>query len=256
MPSIYGREDISQRLEPNETQRTTLIIIGVYFIGILILWNLPYIKHILYPFKLLVVGLHEFSHAAAGCCTGAKIEAIEIEPNEGGVTRMRGGSQCCTLPAGYLGSSLIGALLIFCGFNILASKIAAIILGLCLFAVLYWARNWPARGITAFFIGLIVALWFINKSAGLKYFVLFVGVMSCFYSVWDIMDDLVMRKVNESDASKFAHIYGCCPSQVWGFIWLIISLLFLIIGVLAGLLAFKQTDAEQKDMSDGFLSPQ
>ena len=31
-------------------------------------------------------------------------------------------------------------------------------------------------------------------------------VMSCTYSFWDIIDDLVMRKVNDSDATKFAEI--------------------------------------------------
>jgi hypothetical protein len=36
---------------------------------------------------------------------------------------MRGGIQACTLPAGYLGSSLIGALLIFAGFDTVASKV-------------------------------------------------------------------------------------------------------------------------------------
>jgi hypothetical protein len=35
-----------------------------------------------------VVGLHEFSHAFVGCLTCAKIESIEIDPDEGGVTRM------------------------------------------------------------------------------------------------------------------------------------------------------------------------
>ena len=30
--------------------------------------------------------------------------------------------------------------------------------------------------------------------------------MSAMYSFWDIVEDLVMRKVNESDASKFAEI--------------------------------------------------
>ena len=36
-------------------------------------------------------------------------------------------------------------------------------------------------------------------------------VMSCTYSIWDIIDDLVMRKVNDSDATKFAKIsrYDC-----------------------------------------------
>jgi hypothetical protein len=46
------------------------------------------------------------------------------EKKEGGLTKMRGGIQACTLPAGYLGSSLIGALLIFAGFDTVASKVS------------------------------------------------------------------------------------------------------------------------------------
>lgn len=108
---------------------------------------------------------------------------------------------CCTLPAGmlrfssqrslhgtkffyllflgYLGSSLIGAIFIFCGFddtdNRIVLKVASIVLGIILIALLYWAKNWLLRGLTIFFVGVIVLLWFIDKGAGLKYFVLFVG---------------------------------------------------------------------------------
>lgn len=37
--------------------------------------------------------------------------------------------------------------------------------------------------------------------------------MSCLYVVWDVIDDTIARKVNASDASAFAHVCGCCPSQ-------------------------------------------
>lgn len=47
-----------------------------------------------------------------GICTGAKIESIHLDPNEGGATRMRGGIPFLTLPAGYLGSSFIGAAMV------------------------------------------------------------------------------------------------------------------------------------------------
>ncbi|PKY41352.1 hypothetical protein RhiirA4_395814 [Rhizophagus irregularis] len=247
-PRAVTGQDVVDRLRPTPEQRITLIIIGAYALAILILWHLPVLKIILYPFKLLTVALHEFSHAAAGCCTGASIESIQIDPDEGGATRMRGGMSCCTLPAGYLGSSLIGAIFIFCGFddtdNRIVLKVASIVLGIILIALLYWAKNWLLRGLTIFFVGVIVLLWFINKGVGLKYFVLFVGVMSCLYSLWDIMDDLVFRKVNESDASRFAKECKCCPSQIWGIIWLIISFFFLGIGVLAGLLVFKQHNGQ------------
>ena len=67
-------------------------------------------RWLIYPFKLLTVGFHEFSHAIAGKLTGAKIESIRLDPHEGGETRMRGGWSFLTLPAGYLGSSLSGSL--------------------------------------------------------------------------------------------------------------------------------------------------
>jgi len=50
---------------------------------------------------------------------------------------MQGGINAITLPAGYLGSSFIGALLIFCGFNIVASKVASIVLGVCFLLTLW-----------------------------------------------------------------------------------------------------------------------
>jgi len=102
--------------------------------------------------------------------------------------------------------------------------------------------------------------------------VLFIGVMSCLYVLWDVIgrpwavvsaldrslfatDDTIARKVNASDASAFAHICGCCPSQgpfsrfhgtatltkkaVWGVIWLIIAFVFFAAGIIVGLVAFK-----------------
>lgn len=87
----------------------------------------------------------------------------------------QGGNPYCTLPAGYLGSSAIGAILVMCGFNLLASKIASIFLGACLLLTLWWAKNWLTRGIGVAFIGMIVFLWWLVHGVGLKYFVLFIG---------------------------------------------------------------------------------
>lgn len=58
--------------------------------------------------------MHELCHAIAGVLTCARIESIQLDPDEGGATRMRGGVPWITLPAGYLGSSFIGAALITC----------------------------------------------------------------------------------------------------------------------------------------------
>jgi hypothetical protein len=189
------------------------------------------------------VALHEFGHAFAGILTGAKIEGIKVDPDQGGVTTMRGGKACCTLPAGYLGSSFFGALMVFAAFDIVASKVVSVLIGVCLLLTLWWAKNWLTRGLTVLFIGLIVVFWLVEGGLYLTYFVLFMGVMSCLYSLWDIIDDLVLRKVNESDASKFAKLTGCCVPQFWGFLWFLVSLIFLGLGIVCGLLAFNNDTA-------------
>lgn len=67
----------------------------------------------------------------------------ERSADEGGVTKMSGGIQAITLPAGYLGSSFIGACLIACGFDTKASKIACLVLAAFFLFTLWWARkNW------------------------------------------------------------------------------------------------------------------
>jgi len=231
--------DASYYLTPTDKERFTLILIGIYAGAILILWNLPFLKVLIYPFKLITVALHEFGHAAVGCCTGAKIEGIKVDPEEGGATTMRGGNPYCTLPAGYLGSSFFGAIMVFAGFDTLASKIVSVFIGVCLLITMYWARNWLTRVLTFAFICVIIALRLIDGGKGLTFVVLFMGVMSCLYSLWDIVEDLVMRRVNESDATKFAKLCGCCTPQFWGVVWFLISLLFLTAAILVALVVFK-----------------
>jgi len=244
---------IKRALTVNQTQKTTLGVIVGYTVAIALLWNLPYIRWSLWPFKMLVIAFHEFGHAIAAVLTGGRVKSISLDPREGGVTHMKGGIQAFTLPAGYLGSSLIGALLIFCGFNIVASKVASIVLGVCFLLTLWWSRrDWLTIVTILMAVGLLVGAWFIAQAEALRYVVLFIGVMSALYSVWDICDDLILRKVNESDSSVFAERYGG-SSQCWGVIWSIISLGFMVCGILAGIAAFPQTSQQQRDDAKKFI---
>ena len=199
-----------------------LILIAGYTVAILVLWRMPYVHWVLYPFKLVTIAFHEFGHAAAALCTCGTVESIQVDPDLGGVTLMRGGIGWITLPAGYLGSSLFGAAMIFSGFDLLASKICSIFIMLALLATLYWAKNWLLRILTVLFVAFIAFLWWPAGGVGLRYVVLFMGcvpparcavgggaaarrvltaafaadhhargptsVMSALYSVWDILE--------------------------------------------------------------------
>jgi len=244
-------------LVPSQDQLTTIYICIGYSFAILILWNVRYLKELLLPFKIVTVALHEFGHASVGICTGtpihsflfikgAKIESIEVNPDEGGLTKLRGGNPYLTLPAGYLSSSFYGALMLFAGFNILASKIVTVLLGVSLLVVLFYAKNWLTRFITVAFGVALGLLWWLQE-VGLRYVVLFMGVMSSLYSVWDIVEDLIRRRVNESDASRFSQLCGGSP-QLWGFLWFLISLSFIALSIFGALVLLPDANNQTVDI--------
>jgi len=143
--------------------------------------------------------------------------------------------------------------LVMCGFDTVASKVASLVLGVGFLVTLWWARkSWITIAVILAAVTLVIASWFIAHAEPLRFIVLFMGVMSCLYSLWDVCDDLIFRKVNESDASQFSKQFGG-SSQCWGALWLIVSFVFLTAGILAGLAAFKDSFSEQQSDSKGFI---
>jgi len=81
------------------------------------------------------------------------INGLTRTADEGGATSLSGGIPWLTLPAGYLGSGLIGAALIACGFDTNASKVASLVLAVFFIFTLWWAR----RNVLYVFFGLFSA---------------------------------------------------------------------------------------------------
>ncbi|KAB2015985.1 hypothetical protein ERO13_A08G053100v2 [Gossypium hirsutum] len=220
----------------NNGQVTFLVTIGVFTVVILVLWRTV----LLLPFKLITVFLHEASHAIACKLTCGHVEGIKVHADEGGVTQTRGGIYWVILPAGYLGSSFWGMALILASTNLLTARIAAGCFLLALVVVLFYAKNWTLRGLSIGFIIFLALIWFLQERTTvhiLRYAILFIGVMNSLFSVYDIYDDLISRRVNSSDAEKFAEICPCpCNGVGWGFIWGMISFIFLGASVYLGLL--------------------
>lgn len=212
-----------------------LVSIGVFTLVILALWR----TFLLTPFKLITVFLHEVSHAIACWLTCGKVEGIQVHANEGGVTQTRGGIYWLILPAGYLGSSFWGMLLVLASTKLLTARIAAGCLILSLIIVFFIAKNWTLRGLCIgfiVFIGIVWVLQELTKVRILRYVILFIGVMNSLFSVYDIYDDLISRRVNSSDAEKFAELCPCpCNGMAWGVIWGMISFIFLSGSIYLGL---------------------
>ncbi|KAJ9682873.1 hypothetical protein PVL29_018743 [Vitis rotundifolia] len=212
-----------------------LATIGVFTVVILLLWR----TFLLTPFKLITVFLHEASHAIACKLTCGQVEGIRVNADEGGVTQTRGGVYWLILPAGYLGSSFWGMVFILASTNLLTSRIAAGCFAVALIVVLFIAKNWTLRGLCIGFIICLAIIWVLQETTKvriLRFFILFMGVMNSLFSVYDIYDDLISRRVHSSDAEKFAEICPCpCNGVGWGVIWGMISFIFLAAAMYLGL---------------------
>jgi len=55
--TLTSRALVQRDLSVNKTQQITLGIIGLYVVVIAVLWNIPYIKGVLWPFKVSSLGL-------------------------------------------------------------------------------------------------------------------------------------------------------------------------------------------------------
>ncbi|XP_017248407.1 uncharacterized protein LOC108219453 isoform X2 [Daucus carota subsp. sativus] len=206
------------------------------------------------------------------------VEGIQVHADEGGSTQTRGGVYWFILPAGYLGSSFWGMVLILASTNLLAARIGAGCLVIALIIVLLIAKNWTLRALCIGFIVFIAIIWVLQETTDirvLRYVILFIGensnsslflsnfrisislyifrllnrdkdfsctlwyltgVMNSLFSVYDIYDDLISRRVNISDAEKFAEVCPCpCNGVGWGVIWGIISFIFLCGAMYLGL---------------------
>lgn len=165
----------------SDAQKITFGVFFAYVVVISITYRVKFLAAPLRPFRILAVSFHEFSHAFVCLLTCGKVQGMQVDPNEGGCTSMHGGVAWLTLPAGYLGCAFIGALLVFCGFDIVASKIASFGIGFVSLLSLWWGmKTWSKKGyknrwllplIIAFNVGLLVACWFIADSEALRFYV-------------------------------------------------------------------------------------
>ncbi|GAA5907811.1 M50 family metallopeptidase [Sporobolomyces salmoneus] len=217
-------------------------------------WNLWLARSILFPLKLCAVAYHEMMHALVGTLTGGKVRSVILDPNQGGATTTEGGWPFLSLPAGYIGSTTIGSLLIFASFDQKASKIAAVPAFLLLCLVSYWARKsrFTLINIGAM-AGLLVIFFFISHSVFLPFLLINIGVMNVMYSVFDQIDDLVLHKINASDVCAFQELYPWLPAQVWGAVWTTFSLTGLTLSVLGGIAFFKDNFSDQSVSAATFL---
>jgi hypothetical protein len=87
------------------------IFLGCYA-GYMILMYLLYWRDFMKPLKLLAVFVHEMGHAVAAWFTCGRVHSITVLADESGLAVYQPGLKIIIYPAGYVGVSLWGALLV------------------------------------------------------------------------------------------------------------------------------------------------
>lgn len=202
------------------------ILVLITFIS-LVFWD----SFIVYPVKLFVVLIHEISHAIIAVLSGGTVDKIFLSENLYGITYTKGGNLLLISSAGYLGSLVIGISLLISGYKRIFGKWFTSLLSA---VILVSSINLISNGMIVFFSLIISLIFYISPRyfhAALNSFILkFIGLVSIFYVVTDIKDDLITTKIRETDTQIIEYLTGI-PAIVIGFIWLIISVgaLFMVL---------------------------
>lgn len=211
--------------------KRSIIIATLFSVVCIFFWNTSW----LLPLKLLVVLMHETGHAMAAIATGGSVESITINQLQGGLASYRGGYQFLVANAGYIGSSIFGAIILLTASRKLLQNHVALAFGLLvLLETVLWVRGWFAFGfaLAASVVCIILGLQKFSWLNWLKQtFMQIIGTMCCLYAVYDIFSDtLSFGKVvgHKSDAQLIAEI-TYIPAVIWGCIWITIAVAVFII---------------------------
>ncbi len=207
----------------------SLVAAGVVFI----LWNIPQLDFILYPFRLFVTFIHEAGHSLMTVFTGGEVVNFEVFSNGAGIASTRGGTRALILPAGYLGAAFFGAGLFYLVNTVPFPRKIALALGT--FFILISAFM-GAQGI-ALIIGLLtgLALIFLGLRGGVQINVLVMDVLAIVTGLNAVMDLLFLVGNSgagmdglRNDAAAFTfEIAPLVPPVIWALVWCILAVFML-----------------------------
>ncbi|KAI9631584.1 hypothetical protein KEM48_014235 [Puccinia striiformis f. sp. tritici PST-130] len=134
-----------------------------------------------------------------------------------------------------------------------SSKIASIFIAMSLLGVMWWAISITSKILTVAALGVLVGFWFIDHAGMLRYYVLLMGVLSCWYVLFDVMDDFIFRKLNPCCPILFEQRWPRITAPQWTMIWILYSGINFTAWVLLAIAIWRQTPRGMFCQSQQFL---
>lgn len=227
--------------------KKALALVAACVIG-LFLWESP----VLYPLKILTTIFHELGHALAAKLCGFEVLKIVIHQDGSGycqhLTDRNLFKDVFVASAGYLGSTVMGAALLFWCLRVknagkqILGFLAVVLIAVCII----WTRSafgWMSSIALALALGLCAR--FLPESVN-QHIALFLSAFVGLYSVYDIRLLVTRTPVPGAVADTEAlERLTLIPAPVWAVLWLAFSALVLFAAIYKG---FQRPSAKPTDL--------
>lgn len=224
----------------NRSDRRLLLTL-LAMVAVFILWNVPQLDFLLYPFRLFVTYVHEAGHGTAALITGGRFLGFEVMSNGAGQAITAGGTRWLILPAGYLGAALFGAVLFYVNnrFHYSRALAMALGLGLIVFSILF-GRIALLSLIVGIAFGVVLIVLGRRANEYVNSFVLNILAaltgLNAVLDVWSLISNssATLGTIRNDAAAFSAEIAPLIPAAVWAFLWALLALIMLGIAVWFG----------------------
>lgn len=200
--------------------REVLTVLGLGLLTVL-LWRLPVVGLIFYPFRLFGTFVHELSHGLTAIATGGAFRRFIVNPDFSGTAWSAGGIKWLVTSAGYIGTALAGGFLTLLSARGVSARRVLVGLGILLgLLCLLFVRN--VFGVVTglliagalFLAGRLPRLW----ADGLLLLLAVQLILNGFDSLWDLVLLSTQRPQTLTDAQIMASATGI-PAIVWAVLW-------------------------------------
>ncbi len=202
---------------------------------IALLLTVPWLGPLNLPFRMLSTIVHELCHGLAALLTGGSFERFLIAPDGSGLAYTAGGWRLAILPAGYLGSALFGALLIWASRSVRVCRavLAGLGLGLLVLSLRYGVPGIlaaPLVGLLTVASGALLGAAFLWVAARpdprwSALLVMVVALQAGFNAFGDLMTLIGLSAQGpavRTDAQSMAALTGL-PAALWAVLWAIMA---------------------------------
>lgn len=191
-----------------------------------VLWNVPQLGALMYPFRLFVTFVHESGHGLAAILSGGALDGFDVFADGTGVARTLGGNAALILPAGYLGAALFGSVLFYLTNTVQHTRVITGMLGGFLIVMTVLFTNLFS---TAFVVGILggAILFYMAARGGSVMNLLLLNVLAlltAFHALLDVIylisnSGAALGDVRNDAAAFSAAFTPIVPAGVWAALW-------------------------------------